>query len=406
MIVVMKKVRDLIPYNKNPRKNDEAVKFVANSIKEFGFKVPIVVDRDNVIVAGHTRMKAAIEIGLEEVPVIVADDLTDEQIKAFRLADNKTGEIAEWDFEMLDDELHDLAFDFDMSEFGFDVGNISDEDETEIVEDDIPEEIETRCKLGDIWQLGNHRLICGDSTSPDTFEKLMDGVTADITITSPPYNADHMDVEASQERGGKIDKSTLKKYLADNDKRTDDEYFEFLKNNIDLLLDNSHEIFYNIGVAAGSKKTIGRLLSNYSEQFKELMYWVKDNPVPVIVESVISSATELIICFGKNGTRSFKHFNDRLFHGVINGHSAALSNEYADIHKATFPVYLPYEIIKRFTDENGSVIDCFGGTGTTMIACEQLNRKCYIVELDPRYCDVIIQRWENFTGKKAVRADV
>jgi DNA modification methylase len=229
----------------------------------------------------------------------------------------------------------------------------------------------------------------------------MDGLKADIAFTSPPYNADHLDVPLSDERGGGTQKATQKKYLADNDKRSEDEYFDFLCANIDLLLVNATETFYNIGVAAGSKTTIARLLNKYQNQFKELMYWVKDNPMPVITESVISSATELIICFGENGSRAFNHFNDRLFHGVINGHSAALSNKYADIHKATFPVYLPTEIISRFTPDNGTVIDCFGGTGTTLIACEQLNRKCYMAELDPHYCDVIINRWEQLTGEKA-----
>ena len=133
------------------------------------------------------------------------------------------------------------------------------------------------------------------------------------------------------------------------------------------------------------------------------MYWKKENPMPVIVQSVISSAVELIICLGNNGSRSFDAFNDRMFHGVIEGLSASTTNKYADVHKATFPVYFPSEVISRFTKKNGTVVDCFGGTGTTMIACEQLNRKCYMIELEPLYCDIILQRWENFTGQKAVK---
>lgn len=401
MEIINKRVADLIPYENNPRKNDDAVEYVANSIREFGFKVPIVIDKENVIVAGHTRLKAAEQLGLNEVPCIVVDDLTEEQIKAFRLADNKVGEIAIWDFDALDLELDGIS-DIDMSEFGFDIA-IEDDEPEEIIEDEVPENVEPRCKLGDIWQLGEHRLICGDSTDSAVIDRLMDGVKADISITSPPYNADHMDVPKSKERGGGTQKSTQKKYLADNDKRTDDEYFEFLCANIDVLLTASQEVFYNIGVGSGSKVAIARILNHYQNQWKEMMYWVKDNPMPVIKESVISSATELIICFGENGSRSFNYFNDRLFHGVINGHSAALSNEYADIHKATFPIYLPSEIIKRFTPSNGTVLDSFGGTGTTLIACEQLNRKCYMCELDPRYCDVIVERWEKLTGRKAER---
>ena len=388
----------IIPYENNPRINDEAVGDVVESIKQCENLDPIEIDENNVILAGHTRLKALQELGYTETECIRYSGLTEEQKKKYRLLSNKTGEKAEWDLEKLKIELADL--DFGEFDFGFDLPE--DEEDVEIVEVEIPEEVETRCKRGDVWQLGEHRLICGDSTDSAVIDRLMDGVKADISITSPPYNAGHMDVPKSESRGGGTQKSTQKKYLLDNDKRTDDEYFDFLCENINILLTYSDEVFYNIGVASGSKTAITRLLNKYANQFKELIYWVKENPMPVIVESVISSATELIMCFGENGTRSFNHFNDRMFHGVISGMSASTYNKYADIHKATFPVYLPSEIIKRFTPDNGSVLDCFGGTGTTMIACEQLKRKCYMCELDPHYCDVIIQRWENFTGKEAV----
>ena len=389
---------EIIPYENNPRINDEAVGDVVESIKQCENLDPIEIDENNVILAGHTRLKALQELGYTETECIRYSGLTEEQKKKYRLLSNKTGEKAEWDLEKLKIELADL--DFGEFDFGFDLPE--DEEDVEIVEVEIPEEVETRCKRGDVWQLGEHRLICGDSTDSAVIDRLMDGVKADISITSPPYNAGHMDVPKSESRGGGTQKSTQKKYLLDNDKRTDDEYFDFLCENINILLTYSDEVFYNIGVASGSKTAITRLLNKYANQFKELIYWVKENPMPVIVESVISSATELIMCFGENGTRSFNHFNDRMFHGVISGMSASTYNKYADIHKATFPVYLPSEIIKRFTPDNGSVLDCFGGTGTTMIACEQLKRKCYMCELDPHYCDVIIQRWENFTGKEAV----
>lgn len=167
------KTNDLKPYENNPRNNDTAVEAVANSIREFGFKVPIVIDKNNVIVAGHTRWKAANMLGLEKVPCIVADDLTDEQVKAFRLADNKTAELAEWDFEKLEAELAELADEFQMDEFGFE--NLIDEP-TEIIEDEIPdvdEENEPTVKRGQIWKLGNHYLMCGDATSKEDVERLM-----------------------------------------------------------------------------------------------------------------------------------------------------------------------------------------------------------------------------------------
>ena len=190
MQIIEKSITEITPYEKNPRKNDEAVQYVANSIKQFGFKVPIVIDKDGVIVAGHTRYKAAQELGLEKLPCIIADDLTEEQVKAFRIADNKVGELAEWDFDLLGEEL-DGIFDIDMSEFGFDIDfDLDEEEPTEIVEDEIPEEVETRCKLGDIWQLGNHKLICGDSTDVAVIDRLMDGVKADCVFTDPPYQLD------------------------------------------------------------------------------------------------------------------------------------------------------------------------------------------------------------------------
>ena len=174
MNIIEKPIESIIPYDKNPRFNDEAVKYVAESIKQFGFKVPIIIGQDNVIIAGHTRLKAAKELGYKTVPCIVADDLTPEQIKAFRLADNKVAEKAEWDFDLLGDELDDIL-NIDMEAFGFDFE--IEEEEPEVQEDDyevnVPEE--PKAKYGDIYQLGNHRLMCGDSTNIDDVERLMGG---------------------------------------------------------------------------------------------------------------------------------------------------------------------------------------------------------------------------------------
>ena len=396
-------ISELKMYDNNAKiHTDEQIEQIKKSIEQFGMNDPIAVWKNNEIIEGHGRLIACTELGIETVPVIRLDELTDEQRKAYMLVHNKLTMNTGFDFDILEKELESISA-IDMSDFGFDDMDIEESsDVKEIVEDDYSEDVPPRTQKGQIWILGNHRLICGDSTVPNTFETLMDGVCADISFTSPPYNADHMDVPQSDERGGGTQKSTQKKYLADDDKRTDEEYREFLKANIELLLKHSHEVFYNIGVASGSKRAIVDILYIFKNKFKELLYWEKENPMPVIAEGVISSATELIIAFGNNNTRSFNHFNDRLFHGVVHGLSASTYNKYADIHKTTFPVYLPSEIIQRFTEQNGTVLDCFGGTGTTMIACEQLNRKCYMVELDPHYCDVIIERWENFTGEKAV----
>lgn len=177
MVVESIKIEDIKPYENNPRLNDEAVQYVKQSIKEFGFKVPMVIDKDNVIVCGHTRYKASKELGLTEIPCIRADDLSDDQIKAFRLADNKVSEVAEWDLDKLSIELDDISL--DMSEFGFTDLEIDPIDigESTTDEDDIPElPAEPKTKRGDIYQLGRHRLMCGDSTKIDDVEKLMGGV--------------------------------------------------------------------------------------------------------------------------------------------------------------------------------------------------------------------------------------
>lgn len=178
------------PYKKNPRKNENAIPYVMESIKQFGFKNPVILDKDNVIIAGHTRIESAKRLGITEIPCIYADDLTKEQIKAFRLADNKVAEIAKWDIDLLNDELDEIL-NIDMSDFGFDL-DLEDEKEKEIIEDEVPEvPEEPKAKLGDIYQLGNHRLMCGDSTKEEDVAKLMNGVKADMVFTDPPYGYEY-----------------------------------------------------------------------------------------------------------------------------------------------------------------------------------------------------------------------
>ena len=189
MNVINKKLNEIKPYDKNPRKNDKAVKYVAQSIKDFGFKVPIIIDKNNIIVCGHTRYKAAKKLKLDTVPCIMADDLTDEQIKAFRLADNKVGEFAEWDFDLLKEEIESLTT-IDVSDFGFEIDIPKSADE--VVDDnfDVDKSVENikepKSKPGDIYQLGHHRLMVGDSTSEEDFKKLMHGRFADLVMTDPP----------------------------------------------------------------------------------------------------------------------------------------------------------------------------------------------------------------------------
>ena len=178
--IIMKRVSDLVPYVNNPRDNDKAVEPVKNSIKEFGFKVPMVIDKDNVVVCGHTRLRAAKELGLNEVPCIMADDLTDEQIKAFRLADNKTAELAGWNFDMLPEEMKGVG-EIDMTAFGFDQTEV--EDPNNVREDEYEEEeMEPVAQAGMIFELGEHRVMCGDSTSKDDLKKLLGGGSAEVSL--------------------------------------------------------------------------------------------------------------------------------------------------------------------------------------------------------------------------------
>lgn len=394
-------ISKVIPYENNPRKNDEAVKYVANSIKEFGFKQPIVCDADGVIIAGHTRYKAAQSLGLKTVPVVYADDLTAEQVQAYRLADNKVAEFAEWDFDLLGEELDGLL-NIDMGEFGFDIDDfgISDISDGEAEEDDFKAEppSEPKTKKGQIFKLGRHRLMCGDSTNSDMVSKLMGGERADICFTSPPYNmgVKNWSCVSVAMKGGHA-------YNEFSDNQTDDEYSDMLDSALKNALENCDDALFNIGILNSSKHGIISMLSRNENKFLDVIVWNKSQSFPLGMKSqrgMISHRCELVFCFNQNGTRAFSHPQWDKGTGINRIDTGnASGNEYASQHAATFPVEFPFEVIRLYTDD--SVLDLFGGTGTTMIAAEQLGRKCYMMELDPSYCDIIIERWENFTGGKA-----
>jgi site-specific DNA-methyltransferase (adenine-specific) len=365
--VVYRKLSEIKPYEKNPRKNDEAVVFVANSISMFGFKVPIVIDKDGVIVAGHTRYKAAKKLNLKEVPCIVADDLTEEQVKAFRLADNKVAEKAEWDFDLLADELDDL-FDFDMTVFGFE--EETEEEPTEVVEDDFETEIpeEPKAKLGDIYQLGRHRLMCGDSTDKATIEKLMDGNKADMVFTDPPYNIGYQGVS---------DKRTIQ-----NDKMSDDSFVEFLENSLMPC-----ETMY-VCCSWQYSHLFRQALENIGQKIKAMIVWDKINPAQHLDKYF--KQHEIIWYCGEFGGEK-----------TLRGDVWQCKRQRNTVH----PTMKPIELIAMAIQDQPKkrvIYDGFGGSGSTLIACEQLGRTCYMMELDPKYIDVIIERWEQFTGEKAV----
>lgn len=414
---------DLIPYEMNPRKNDDAVDEVALSISSFGFKVPIIIDSNNVIVAGHTRLKAAQKLGLSTVPVIRADDLTEEQVRAFRLADNKVSEAASWDFEKLEAELANI--DMDMSLFGF----LDPEDgiDPDTVAEDDPDleggPVEPRAARGDIFQLGEHRLMCGDSTDPEDVAALMQGGTVKLLLTDPPYN---VAVGTS-----KRPKSNHNNVEIMNDNMTEDEFISFLTR----ALQNANTYMepgaaYYIWYAGLSHIAFEMAVRNMTEwKLHEQLIWVKGHFV-LGRNSDYQWMHEPCLYGWKHGEQHY-FTNSRAEETVIEDKVARLSTlkkselitlceklmgadkettvlraekpNSADLHPTVKPQALLARLILNSSKQGWPVLDLFGGSGSTLIACEQLKRKCYMMELDPHYADVIISRWEAFSGKVAVK---
>lgn len=368
MEINMMNVEELIPYVNNPRDNDQAVDAVASSIKNFGFKVPIVIDSENEVIAGHTRLKAAKKLGMDQVPTIIADDLDENQVRAFRLADNRVGELADWDKEILEVELLDIDG-LDMEQFGFDELETLLEDD-EVVEDEFDDEVpeEPKSKLGQIYQLGEHRLMCGDSTSVDDVEKLMDGNKADMVFTDPPYNIAYQGVS---------DKRTIQ-----NDKMDDDDFVDFLQQSI-MVCDTAY-----VCCSWQYAHLFKRAMTNLGMPPKAMIIWNKVNPAQHLDKYF--KQHEIIFYYGKFGGEK-----------TLRGDIWECKRQRNTVH----PTMKPLELIGMALEDNPDkkiVYDGFGGSGSTLIACEQLNRKCYTMELEPKYVDVIIDRWEQLTGKKAV----
>jgi DNA modification methylase len=391
----------LVPYARNSRTHSDAqVQQIMGSIKEFGFTNPVLIDADGVIIAGHGRTMAAQRLGMKEVPCLRLSHLTEAQKRAYVIADNKLALNAGWDDEMLANELRNLRDeDFDLSLTGFDDDELSkllaDAVKDGLTDEDaVPEVPAVPVTVeGDVWLLGRHRLMCGDSTSIDAVDKLMAGRKANICFTSPPYNAGSLNVKGK--------KTTGKKYNSFDDNQTEAEFFDFLAANMTCMMASADEVFYNIGLVQDNKRTIFKIVDRFGDAFKDVIYWKKKNVAPHIQKGVINNLVEFILCFG-DGKRKFAspQFSQGTYWNVIEGNSAS-GNEYSEIHKATFPVYLPENIISNFTARNAIVIDCFGGTGTTLIACEKTARDCRMMELDAKYCDVIVKRWQDFTGQQA-----
>lgn len=391
MEVIDKKIEELTPYAKNPRKNDQAVNAVAASIREFGFKVPIVIDSAGVIVAGHTRMKAALLLGLETVPCVVADDLTEDQIKAFRLADNKTAELAEWDLALLDEEIAELT-DIDMSQFGFDTQLVAaaPEIQEDPEEDTLPESIPSRCKAGDIWEMGGHRLICGDSTDADVLSALIDGAKADMIFTDPPYGMSlNTDFSSMKSKMFSAEKRTKNGTRYDQGKVD-----EFHPEMIDTIFTiKADEVFL------WGADYFAELLRD--KNAGSWIVWDKRANGDDDAEADYSSDKMYGSCFELCWSKK-KHKRDiaRIKWAGIFG----VENEFDHKrhHPTQKPVMLAKWFLERYSKEGEIILDIFGGSGSTLLACEQMKRNCRMCEIDEHYCDVILKRWENLTGQTAV----
>lgn len=380
--IIYKNIDELVPYENNPRDNTAAIDAVAASIKEFGFKNPIIIDSDNVIVAGHTRLKAAQKLKIQNVPCVVADDLTQEQVNAFRLADNKTAELAEWDLELLNSEL-ELIDGIDMTEFGFELDIADDQ---EVVEDEFDEELpeEPQTKLGDIYQLGRHRLMCGDSTDVDSVKTLMGGYKADLLLTDPPYNVAY--------EGKTKDALTIK-----NDSMSNDKFREFLRSAFTAADENMKQgaVFY-IWHADSEGYNFRGACFDVGWTVRQCLIWNKNSMV--LGRQDYQWKHEPCLYGWKEGAGHL-WAADRKQTTVLNFDRPQRNGE----HPTMKPVALfDYQILNN-TKGGDIVLDLFGGSGTTIMACEQNGRNAYVMEFDPRYVDVIIKRWEEFTGETAIK---
>ena len=432
--VELRPIEAIKPYPGNPRVNDDAVDAVAASLKEFGFRQPIVVDADGVIIVGHTRWKAAKKLGLAKVPVHVATDLPPEKVKAYRIADNQTATLAEWDFELLPIELKDLQqAEYDLSLLGFDEDELAHLLDGDVAEgltdpDSVPEPPDDPItQRGDIWVLGDHRLMCGDSGSVEDLDRLLDGNGIDLVSMDPPYNVkveprSNTAIAAGlssfsnkkaqlhhqgfdQARGVSDPKKARKKMRAkdrplENDFVTTEAFDEMLLawfGNASRVLKPGGS-FYIWGGYANLGNYPAPLAAS-GLYFSQGIVWDKQHPV--LTRKDFMGAFE--ICF-----YGWKEGAGHNYYGPNNATDlwhVKKVNPQAMVHLTEKPVELAVRSIQYSSLPGQNVLDLFGGSGSTLIGCEQTGRRAFLMELDQAYCDVIANRWMQFTGKEATRVD-
>ncbi len=430
MQIELRPLSEIKPYPGNPRQNDEAIDSVATSLREFGFRQPIVVDAEGVIIVGHTRYKAAQKLGLAKVPVHIATDLTPAQVKAYRIADNQTATIAEWDYELLPIELSALQeMEFDLNLLGFEAddlltimsggdvnGGLTDPDQVPLPPD------AAITQPGDLWVLGNHRLLCGNSSSAADVDRLLDGNPIHLVNTDPPYNVkveprsnnaiaaglssfqstthhQSMDLARHPEKA----KPTQKKLRAKdrplaNDFVSDEAFDKLLSDwfgNIARVLVPGRGFYIWGGYA--NCANYPPVLKAKELYFSQAVIWVKEHPV--LTRKDFMGNHEWCFYGWREGAA-------HLFLGPNNATdvwSVKKVNPQSMVHLTEKPVELAVRAMQYSSRPGENVLDLFGGSGSTLIAAEQTGRCAFLMELDPLYCDVIVQRFEKFTGKKAKR---
>jgi DNA modification methylase len=431
MLVEMRPITSIRPYDKNPRINDPAVDAVAASIKEFGFRQPIVVDEEGVIIVGHTRYKAALKLGLETVPVHVATGLSPAQAKAYRLADNQTATLSHWDDSLLPLELAELqGMDFDLNLTAFSGDELLRLLQTESTPgltdpDDIPEPPdEPITEPGDLWLLGKHRLLCGDSGKRDDVDRLLDGAKIHLVNTDPPYNVrveprsnnaiaaglssfqgtqhhQALDLARHPEKAMPTSKKLrAKDRPLTNDYVSEEEFDRLLHawfGNIARVLEPGRGFYIWGGYAnVGNYPPVLKAAGLY---FSQAIIWVKEHPVLTRKDYMGNHEW----CFyGWREGAAHQFFGPA---NAVDVWPIKKVNPQSMIHLTEKPVALAAQAMQYSSRPGENILDLFGGSGSTLIGAEQTGRRALLMELDPLYCDIIVERWEQFTGKQAERAE-
>jgi DNA modification methylase len=384
--------------NKHPK---EQIDRLAKLIQYQGFRNPVVVSkRTGFVLAGHGRIEAAKIAGLKEVPAMFQDFENEAQEYAYLTSDNAIASWAELDLSAVNTEMLDLGPDFDIDLLGIKDFVIEpiEKFEPQSDEDAVPDVVHPITRKGDIWLLGNHRLMCGDSTMIDDVEKLMNGERADISFTSPPYNAGKSESLSGNTHSGD------NKYNSYNDNQSQSDWLELMIDFTNNSIDHSDLLIMNVQQLSGNKIAFIEYLNHFKNNLVDISIWDKGHGAPQISQGVLANRFEYIVYVTnkQDPKRTIHHSSwQGKFQNVYTAPKQT-NNEFSKIHAATFPIHLPEYFISEICDKSKSVIDFFCGTGTTLIACEKTNRKCYGMELDEKYCDVMIKRWEQYTGNKAV----